>query len=94
MYHQVNIQEPKDPMERIKQKALRVIAQHGILHWCNAGICGCIGCANSTMTREEYDLAKNMPEVVEMLGNNRPARLGRGQRGFYLTNDLNGGNRG
>lgn len=71
MYHQVNIQEPKDPMERIKQKALRVIAQHGRLYWCSSKICGCMGCANTSMTREEYDQAITMPAVVYALNMRR-----------------------
>lgn len=68
MFMNSNQVEHKDPLVRIKMKAMAVIARYGSLRWCNNSVCGCMGCANSSMTKEEYDLAKTMPEVVEMLG--------------------------
>lgn len=68
MFMNSNQVEPKDPLVRIKMKAMAVIARYGSLRWCTNSVCGCMGCANSSMTKEEYDLAKTMPEVVEMLG--------------------------
>jgi len=68
MFMNSNLVEPKDPLARIKTKALAVIARYGSLRWCTNSVCGCMGCANSSMTKEEYELAKTMPEVVEMLG--------------------------
>lgn len=83
MYHEMNVREPKDPLERIKQKALQVIATHGALRWCSGGICACMGCANHTMTREEYDLAITMPEVQAQL-----SAVAKPKRGWFGTLDF------
>jgi len=88
MFMNSNQVEHKDPLVRIKMKAMAVIARYGSLRWCTNSVCGCMGCANSSMTKEEYELAKTMPEVVEMLGRMKPAQIGRGLRVYNQTNDF------
>lgn len=88
MFMNSNLVEPKDPLARIKTKALAVIARYGSLRWCTNSVCGCMGCANSSMTKEEYDLAKTMPEVVEMLGKMKKSHAKFGSGDFSKLNNV------
>lgn len=53
--------------ESIKQRALKAISMYGDLRWCNAKICGCLGCVNHSMSKEEYNIALTIPEVKEAI---------------------------
>ncbi len=64
--------------DKIKSKAMQVIATYGTLRWCNSQVCGCMGCANHTMTKEEYDIAIQMPEIKVQLARHNKKLMGNG----------------
>lgn len=69
-------------MNEIKKKALACIAQYGTLRWCDSVVCACMGCVNTKMSRVEYELALQIPEVKE--ANNKPT-LSTNERYMMLT---------
>lgn len=54
-------------LAKLRERALNIIAQQGKLYWCQAKVCGCIGCANHSMSKFEYDIAMGIPEVQKAL---------------------------
>lgn len=37
------------------------------LRWCKGGICACMGCANSEISRDQWDRIEKIPEIAEIL---------------------------
>lgn len=56
-------------------KAKTAIERFGKLHYCPGGLCACMGCVNrSGMSLEEYNIAKEMEEVKELIKIERKKR--------------------
>lgn len=52
---------------KLLAKAIQVMSSYGTLRWCSGGICACMGCANHTMTKEEFDEVCGYPEIEKAL---------------------------
>lgn len=52
---------------KLLAKAIQVLSSYGTLRWCSGGICACMGCANHTMTKEEFDEVCGYPEIAKAL---------------------------
>ncbi|QDH49095.1 hypothetical protein PHYNN_200 [Pantoea phage Phynn] len=81
MYHELNVRKSVDPLVDIENRALNIIAMYGALRWCTARVCGCMGCANGTLSKEEYDIAITRPAVQQVLA--KRAEVGKGKPRFY-----------
>ena len=57
----------EDQSKRIERKAKEIIKKYGRLFFCKSKICACMGCANSMMTEDEVLIAKEIPEIKNML---------------------------
>lgn len=47
----------------------KLIGMYETLRYCSGGWCACLGCVNSTLTKEQYEYALTLPEVQDMLNN-------------------------
>lgn len=56
---------------KLLAKAIQVMSTYGTLRWCNGGVCACMGCANHTMSKEEYDEVIHYPEIQNALNAKR-----------------------
>ncbi|QGZ16371.1 hypothetical protein Hena1_02210 [Erwinia phage Hena1] len=70
----------------------KLVGMYGTLRYCSGGWCACMGCVNSSLTKEQYEYALTLPEVKHMMDNPEEARLdylGDSAPGYYsLENRL------